>query len=79
METLSDQTDCDIERTLKFTVFQELAFRSVLENGDALVTLPYKLRKGSPYGLKVQLIEADRISNPEFAADDEKIAGGCTT
>lgn len=72
----SESSDCDIERTLKFTAFQELAFRSVLENGDALVLLPYKMRKGSPYGLKIQLIEADRLSNPEFKADDENVAGG---
>lgn len=72
----SESQECDIERTLRFTDIQSLALRSVLENGDVFVLLPMVERAGNPYDLKVQMIEADRISNPDSKADDEKISGG---
>ena len=72
----SESQECDIERTLRFTDIQSLALRSVLENGDVFILLPMVERAGNPYELKVQMIEADRISNPDRVSDTEKIAGG---
>jgi lambda family phage portal protein len=67
---------CDIQRQLSFYGIQELAFRSCLENGDVLVSTPYKKYKSDTYGLKIQLIEADRVCNPNHAVDTDIFSGG---
>ena len=55
---------------------QALAFRAVLESGDCLVIRRYRKDPGDVYGTKIQILEADRLSNPGRAADSNKIAGG---
>lgn len=67
---------CDYERVLNFDGLQELAFRSALENGDVLNLTPYKKYLGDTYGLKIQLIEADRICNANNEQDSDILAGG---
>jgi lambda family phage portal protein len=67
---------CDAQRVLRFGGLQELAFRSSLESGDVFVVLPYLAKRQSPYGLSVQLIEADRVSNPNHKPDSRDCAGG---
>jgi len=67
---------CDIQRQLTFYGLQELGFRSCLENGDVLISTPYKKYKNDAYGLKIQLIEADRVSNPNNTADTDTFSGG---
>lgn len=71
----SEGQDCDIERTLRFTDIQSLAFRSVLENGDVFILLPMKERPDG-YETRVQMVEADRVLNPDFKADSVETAGG---
>ena len=72
----SESQECDISRTLNFFGLQALAFRQTLENGDVFALLPRIDRKGSPYSLKVQLIEADRICNDRNLPDTEKLIAG---
>lgn len=72
----ADSQDCDAARTLDFCGLQEQAFRSMLESGDVFTLLPNIKHKSTPYELAVQIIEADRISNPSYAADTAKIVGG---
>lgn len=72
----AESPDCDATRTLNFYGLQELAFRSTLENGDVFVLLPDIKRLNRPYSLSVQLIEGDRVCNENYAADNEKVAGG---
>ena len=67
---------CDAMRILSFGWLQEVAFRSALESGDVFAVLPYISKKNSPYGLSVQLIEADRVTNPDHKPDSKTIAGG---
>lgn len=67
---------CDAQRVLPFGGMQELAFRSSLESGDVFVVLPYVPKRSSPYGLSLQLIEADRVSNPDYKPDSLQCAGG---
>lgn len=67
--------ECDATRTQDFCGMQDMIFRSVLESGDVLVLKRYIERPGSPYGLKLQVIEADRISNPNYQADQTKLNG----
>ena len=72
----SESQECDSERTKTFHEMQDLVMRSALVSGDVFVTLPYIKRVGSPYGLKLQVIEADRVTNPDNKMDVPKLAGG---
>lgn len=72
----AESTDCDITRHSDFYGLQGLAFRSALENGDVLALLPYQKREGSAYDLRVQLVEADRLSNPDMKGDTETLVAG---
>lgn len=67
---------CDAQRTLMFGGLQELAFRSCLERGDVFAVLPYIAKPEHPYGLSLQLIEADRVCNPDHKPDSRELAGG---
>jgi lambda family phage portal protein len=68
--------DCDLTRHLDLYGLSSLVFRSTLECGDAFTLLPFKKRPGNPYGLKVQLIEADRVCNPTGQRETDQFAGG---
>jgi lambda family phage portal protein len=72
----SESPDCDITRTQNFYELQDLAFRGALESGDSFALLPHLKRPGDAYGLKVQLVEGDRVCNPNFAMNKAGIAGG---
>jgi len=66
----------DIQRQISFYLQQDLAFRSALLNGDVLISTPYKKYKTDAYGLKIQLIEADRVSNENNRVDTDIYSGG---
>ncbi len=72
----SDSRECDFARRMTFNEIQMLAYQSQKVRGDCFVIMTWIPRKGVPYDLRLQLIEADRISNPNMMPDDEKIAGG---
>jgi len=72
----SENRECDFYRQLTFNGLQKLAFNSWLSSGDVFVLLPYKNTGNMPYNLKVQLIEADRVCNPNDLGDTADIAGG---
>lgn len=54
----------DFTSRLNFDEMQALALRACLEGGDVLVVRRRRLDRGDVYGLKLQLVEADRLSNP---------------
>ena len=68
--------ECDLERGVTFSDLQELAFRSTLESGDVLVLMPYLQRAGDAFGLKLQVVEGDRLSNPNYMCDSVTLSGG---
>lgn len=72
----ANSKDCDIERTSTFSEQTRIVFGARLISGDVLALLPFVEREPLPYGLKVQVIEGDRLSNPSWAPDNEKLAGG---
>jgi len=72
----AESESCDCARTLNFYGLQALAFRSTLESGDCLALLPSIERAGHPYRLAVQLIEADRVSNPQGRSDLPELTAG---
>lgn len=56
---------CDSTRANNFAEIQQVACMSWLMNGDACILLEYdKPYNFFPYGLRVHLIEADRVSTP---------------
>lgn len=73
----AESPDCDIERIDNFFELQQLAFLNWLMSGDCLAVLPVKPRINQPYDLRVQLVEADRLSSPDYCDSwDNKIVGG---
>lgn len=71
--------ECDLERTLNFAEQQDLAMRATLSGGDSFLVKRFVERVGSPYGLKFQVLAADRVSNPNYAADKRGLSGGIET
>ena len=71
----ADSTACDLERLDNFYELQQLAFLNWLMSGDVIATLPVTKRVNMPYDLRVHLIEADRLSNPNGSIDPHIIGG----
>lgn len=59
-----------------FYELQDLAYRSARESGDSFALLAGKERPEWPFRLALQIIEADRVSNPQLAADTEAMVQG---
>lgn len=60
----AESPDCDLARVLNFYGLQDLALRSTLASGDVFVVTPRVTRAGRAAKLALQLIEADRVSDP---------------
>lgn len=67
---------CDIRRRQHFTQLQDQVFRSALESGDVFVLRRHIKRRGNLLGLKLQVIEADRVSTPTDRAMDSRVVDG---
>jgi lambda family phage portal protein len=69
--------DCDLGRRQNGYELQDLALRTVLSSGDALVITPLVQRIGAAYPtLALQIIEADRISNPLGKQNSDTLTDG---
>jgi lambda family phage portal protein len=66
----------DFTSVQHFDEMQALALRSADESGDSFLVRRYRKDPGAIYGTKVQLVEADRVSNPNRRADTDQISGG---
>ena len=66
----------DFTSRLNFDEMQALALRSVLESGDLLVVRRRRFDLGDTYGLKLQFVEADRLSNPNLKANSSSLVDG---
>ena len=72
----ASSTYADVFGEQTFYELQGLAFRSRWESGDCGVVLADMDRQGWPYRLALQIIEADRISNPDGKMDDDRLTAG---
>lgn len=72
----AESRQCDFMRQLTFTGLQRLTYHSKKTAGDVFVLMPWVQRPGVPYDLRLQLIEADRVCNPNDFQDTDEIAGG---
>ena len=68
---MADFTACQ-----PFQEMQGLILRAVLESGDLLVIRRFRQDPGEAFGTKLQLVEADRISNRGRAADRPGLIAG---
>lgn len=71
----ADSKDCDWTNTQNFWQLQKLVFRSFLESGDCFVIRRFDEDKSRPFGLSLQVVEADRISS-QNGKDTDKIISG---
>lgn len=67
---------CDIENQVNFSQYQRLLLDSRLERGDVFTIFTHKKRRGCPFNLRLQMIEADQVSNPNFRADTPTLRDG---
>lgn len=72
----AESTYCDAYDEQTFAEQQDLAYRTRLESGDTPVVLARVERAGWPFTLALQIIEADRVCNPQFRADSQKLVQG---
>ena len=63
-------------RTSNGLALTRQVYQQAKENGDVFILLPRVKRKNFPYDLKLQVVEADRVSNPNSKMDTDAMAGG---
>lgn len=71
-----DPQECDWEGAFDFYGLQGLALLSAMMSGDVFALTPIQQRVGGAFDLKCQLIEADRISNPNDGVNTETLHDG---
>ncbi len=73
----ADSTQCDWAGEQNFYEIQALVKRSAKTSGDCFTLMPMAERtRMQPYGLRLQVIEADRVGNPMGSADTDTVSGG---
>lgn len=65
----------DAAGQLSFAALQETAFRAMLSSGDCFAAVVATSR-GQPFDFALQLLEADRVSNPQFRPNSATLADG---
>jgi len=69
--------NCDIEDSLHFNSLQMMVLVGMLISGDIFINTLYTTDKiNKKVSLKLQAIEGDRVSNPNYTMDSEKIMRG---
>ncbi|KNF08546.1 phage portal protein, lambda family [Gottschalkia purinilytica] len=72
----AESLNCDTQRMNDFYELQQLAFLSQLMNGECFALLPMIKRKDMPYDLRIMLIEADRVCDPDKKDPTKLIING---
>lgn len=75
----ADNLDCSYNRRGNFNDNVNLVLRGALESGDIFALLPFEIRNTGPYGLKIQLIESDRVCNKGNIKNTRELTGGVHT
>jgi lambda family phage portal protein len=68
--------ECDWEATLDFYGQQALALASAMLAGDCFALTPEDERLGGQYALKVQLVDAARVCNPDGRSNSPELQDG---
>lgn len=77
--TWADNVYCDAAGQQTFNSLTQLVFRSALENGEALCLPLWLSRPETPFATCLQLVDADRLSNPQFVPASLYLRGGIET
>lgn len=77
-ECVADNLDFESPHTDQASL-QRLVVRSQFESGDLLVVRRQDRRVGDLLGMKVMLVEADRVRSPEDRVEDDRLRGGVET
>lgn len=73
----SDKMRCSANGLDNFYEIQQLALKSWLMSGDAFVLIKrYPVTKLNPYSLRLQVVEADRISTPVYCGGGHGLKQG---
>lgn len=72
----AESVECDLNRMQDFYALQRLAYHSVDESGDILCLAPTVRRAGARLSTRVQIVEADRVSNPQWQINTPTLVGG---
>jgi lambda family phage portal protein len=72
----AETTDCDAAHSLRFHQITEQIFRAAMVNGEVLVLPLWLPDKTSRFATRFQVIESDRLSNPDHRPDDEHLRAG---
>lgn len=72
----AESRECDLTRTQTFYGLQSLVLRSELESGDVITLLPILESPRSSIGLRLQVIEADRLESPRGLRDGARLPHG---
>lgn len=67
---------CDYERQLNFSQIEQLVMLNWLQSGDVFINTPYDFSDNCLLGLRLQVIEADRVSNPNMSFDVDNLRRG---
>lgn len=71
---------CDSERALNFPQLMQLSFRHQLVDGDSLGMLHWLPQRVGPgrasYATALQVLDPDRLSNPQLNFDQQALRGG---
>lgn len=74
--TWAESFDCDAARSLDFTGLTVQIFRSGWLNGEGLALPLWLPREDSRFALRLQVIDPDRLSNPQSRMDGPRMRGG---
>lgn len=68
--------ECDASCQADMSELQDQAYRSMLVSGDSFTMLPLIERKGSPFLLRIKVLDGDKVSNPNFTLDTPSCRAG---
>jgi lambda family phage portal protein len=72
----AESTACDAADSLTFGDMTGLVLRSALYNGDSVALPQWLPRPGCDFATRIQVIESDRLCNPNYQADSAHLRGG---
>lgn len=71
-----DPRECDAEAALNHYQLQALVLVSALVGGDVFVASPDEERPGCLFSTRLQLIESERVCNPNLRPDTANLVDG---
>jgi len=75
-ELFANSVESDIQRRQCFEEKQQVVYQNVNVDGDLLVSLPILRRPGSPFLTKIQVLETERVTNPNSQPDSYRMVQG---